>query len=310
MAAKFSTRLTIYAALGANLLIAVAKFAAAAWTGSSAMLSEAFHSLVDTGNEILLLYGQHRADEPAGPASPLGHGRELYFWSFVVAVQIFGVGAVLSFYEGMSHILHPAPIQDPIVSYVVFGLSGLFEACSWWIAMRGLRRTKGNLSYWQAIRRSKDPPAFTVLLEDSAALIGVFIATLGTAASAEFGLHVCDGIASLGIGLILAATAIILAKESKELLIGEPADRKTVNDIRAIAASDPAILSVADIITVQLSPDQVVAVVNAHFRDNVSAMEVERSVQRVRRKVQSQAPSVIAVFVNPRAAAAARSFVA
>jgi cation diffusion facilitator family transporter len=241
LALKFSTRLTVYAALTGNLLIALTKFVASVWTGSSAMLSEAFHSLVDTGNEILLLYGQHRAAEPPGPRHPLGHGRELYFWSFVVAVQIFALGAGLALYEGVRHVLHPSPIQNPTVSYVVFGLSGLFEAGSWWTALRGFQKTKGNLSYWEAVRRSKDPPAFIVLLEDSAALIGLAIAVLGTVASAEFGLRIFDGVASIGIGAVLGGIAILLAKESKGLLIGESAEPKTTRLIAETAKRQPEV---------------------------------------------------------------------
>ena len=180
MASQNSSKTVIYAALAGNLLVAATKFVAAAISGSSSMLSEGVHSLVDTFNEVLLLYGLRRSRRMPDPVHPLGYGRELYFWSFIVAVLLFALGAGVSIYEGVQHMLKPAPIHNPTVNYVVLALSLVFEGASWGVALRAFRAAKGDLSYWQAVRRSKDPPSFMVLFEDSAALIGIAIAALGT----------------------------------------------------------------------------------------------------------------------------------
>ncbi len=213
-----SSRTVVFAALLGNLLIAATKFGAAFWTGSSAMLSEAVHSLVDTSNELLLLYGMHRAKRPANATHPFGHGRELYFWSFIVALMVFGLGAGVSLYEGIQHIRDPAPMTDPRVNYVVLALSFVFESGSWWVALREFRAAKGRLGYLEAVGVSKDPTTFTVLFEDSAALTGLLIAFAGIACAHAFDMPVLDGVASLGIALVLAVTGIALARRTKELL--------------------------------------------------------------------------------------------
>jgi cation diffusion facilitator family transporter len=241
MAAPSSSRLVVYAAFAGNLLIALTKFIAAWWTGSSAMLSEAIHSLVDTGNQILLLYGMHRAALPPDERHPLGHGRELYFWSFVVALLMFMLGAGVTFYEGVQHILTPHPITDPLVNYIVLACSAVFEGTTWFIALRQFRKAKGDSSYYQELRRSKDPPAFIVLFDDSAALIGLLIAFIGTFAAEMLAMPVLDGVASIGISLVLAATAMLLARESKGLLLGEPADRPLREAIVKLARSMPGV---------------------------------------------------------------------
>ncbi|MEO8318336.1 MAG: cation diffusion facilitator family transporter, partial [Bradyrhizobium sp.] len=223
MASASSSKFVIYAALAGNLLVAATKFAAAAWTGSSAMLSEGVHSLVDTVNQGLMLYGIHRASAPPDEQHPLGHGRELYFWCFVVALLIFSLGAGISIYEGVTHILHPAAIEDPRVNYIVLGLSFVFESATWWIALREFEKQRGTLSYLEAATRSRDPASYLVLFEDSAALVGIAIAFAGTLAAELSGIREFDGLASIGIGLVLAITALFLARESKSLLIGEPA---------------------------------------------------------------------------------------
>ena len=207
MAAHSGAKKTVYAALVGNLAIAATKLAAAALTGSSAMLSEGVHSLVDTGNEVLLLYGLHRSTLPPDDTHPLGHGRELYFWSFVVAVLVFALGAGVSIYEGVSHILRPEPMQRVMVNYAVLGLSAIFEGISWTVAVRQFRKAKGELGFIAAARRSKDPTTFTVLLEDSAALVGIAVAAIGIFAAQRLAIPELDGVASIGIGLVLALTA-------------------------------------------------------------------------------------------------------
>jgi cation diffusion facilitator family transporter len=208
-----SSKKVIFAALAGNFLIAIAKFAAALWTGSSAMLSEGVHSLVDTGNQGLLLYGHHRASRPPDDRHPLGFGRELYFWSFIVALLVFALGAGVSCYEGIRHIRDPHPITDPLVNYAVIAFSVVFEGISWWIALQEFRKTKGEHTYFQAFKRSKNAPLFLVLFDDTAALIGLAIAALGNFASHHFARPEFDGVASLGISLVLAVTAIMLARK-------------------------------------------------------------------------------------------------
>ncbi|HEY9009952.1 MAG TPA: cation diffusion facilitator family transporter [Devosia sp.] len=300
MAAQSGSRLVVYAALVGNGLIAITKFVAAAWTGSSAMLSEGVHSLVDTGNELLLLYGLHRAERPPDTGHPFGHGRELYFWSFVVALLIFALGAGVSLYEGVIHILDPEPIENPTVNYIVLGLSVVFEGVSWWVAFKEFGKEKGRLGYVAAIKRSKDPTTFTVLVEDSVALLGLLIAFVSIFAAQITGIHELDGVGSIGIGLLLAGTAIFLARESKNLLIGEPALPELQRAIVAIAAADPAIRKVNGVVTSQLGPDQVVAALSADFRDELRTPEIEACIERLEAHLHTNHPEVTAIFVKPQ----------
>jgi len=302
MAAQNSSKKVIYAALAGNLLIAITKFIAAAWTGSSAMLSEGVHSLVDTGNEVLLLYGLRQAARPPDVLHPLGYGRELYFWTFIVAILIFALGAGVSLYEGVSHIRHPVHVDDPTVNYVVLGLSMLFEGGSWWVALKEFRRAKGNLGYFRAVRESKDPTTFTVLFEDSAALVGLTIALLGISAAQAFEMPELDGVASIGIGLVLAATALVLARETKGLLIGESARPGLQNAILAIAQADPVIERANGILTVHLAPRQVIAALSVDFQDDLTTVDVEECVTRVEALVRERHPEVSMLLVKPQSA--------
>src|SRR3954447_8638105 len=229
------SRTTVWAANIGNLLVAITKIVAAAFSGSSGMMSEAVHSVVDTGNEALLLYGMRRSRQRPDAEHPFGYGRELYFWSFIVALLLFGLGCVASVVEGINHIRHPHPVEHPIVIYIVLSLSLLFEGTSWLIALRGFAPSVEDEGYFAAIRKSKDPPQFVVLLEDTAALIGIAIAFVGTWASIHWHEPRIDGVASIAIGLLLGAVAGLLAHESKGLLIGERADLKLQEDVFAIA---------------------------------------------------------------------------
>jgi cation diffusion facilitator family transporter len=298
--ASSSFKKVIYAALFGNLAIALTKFGAAWLTGSSAMTSEAVHSLVDTGNEVLLLYGIRRGAQPPDEFHPLGHGRELYFWSFIVAVLVFALGAGIAGYHGIERVLHPKPIVDPIINYVVLGFSFLFEGVSWRIAMKEFRAVKGELGYFAAMRQSKDPTSFIVLLEDSAALLGVLIALIGTYASQALDEAAFDGVASIGIGVVLGATAIFLARETKGLLIGESAHPGLTRSIRRIASEQPGIERVNELFTIHLAPRQVVAMLNVHFANTLTAGEVEAAVDMIERRIKSALPEVEAVFVKPQ----------
>ena len=296
------SKLVVYAATTGNGLVAITKFAAALFTGSSAMLSEAVHSVVDTGNQLLLLYGLHRAAQPPDDLHPLGHGRELYFWSFIVAMVMFTMGAGVAGYEGVLHILNPEPMTDPLINYVVYGAAAVFEGGSWFVALREFRKTKGDMSYFEAVRRSKNPPGFIVLFEDSAALIGLAIAAAGTFAAERLSMPAIDGAASLGIAAVLGLTALGLARESKGLLIGEPASRELRQSVLAIAAAIPEIERAQIVFTVHLSPDQVLVALNLEFKDELTTPDIERATQELERAVHDAHPQVIAIFVKPQTA--------
>ncbi|WP_027161101.1 cation diffusion facilitator family transporter [Mesorhizobium sp. WSM1293] len=300
MAGHGGSKKVIYAALAGNLAIALTKFAAAAFTGSSAMLSEGVHSLVDTGNGGLLLYGMHRAARPADRTHPLGHGRELYFWSFIVALLVFALGAGVSFYEGVVHIMAPEPVANAKVNYIVLGLSFLFEGSSWWVALKEFRRQKGRQGWLQAVQSSKDPSVYTVLFEDSAALLGLIVAFAGILAAELLEMPELDGAASIGIGLILGATAIFLARESKGLLIGEPASPEVQMKVLAIAQQDPAVQRANGVLTVHMGPTEIVAGLSIEFEDQLTAPEIEACVERLEAQLKKEMPEITRLFVKPQ----------
>jgi cation diffusion facilitator family transporter len=300
MAARGGSKRVIYAALAGNLAIALTKFAAALFTGSSAMLSEGVHSLVDTGNGGLLLYGMHRAARPPDSTHPLGHGRELYFWSFIVALLVFALGAGVSFYEGVVHIMAPEPVENPYVNYIVLGLSFLFEGASWLVAMKEFRRSKGKFGWFEAVRASKDPSVFTVLFEDTAALLGLVVAFAGILAAQLLDMPELDGVASLGIAAILGATAIFLARESKGLLLGEPAAPEVQRKVLAIAQQDPAVQRANGIVSVHIGPEEIVAGLSIEFEDHLAAPEIEACVARLEKRLKAEVPQIISLFVKPQ----------
>lgn len=299
--AETSTRTAIIAALIGNLCIAVTKGIAAAVSGSSAMLSEAVHSVVDTGNEVLLLYGQHRSTKPADDKHPFGYGRELYFWSFVVALLIFALGAGVSIYEGVIHIMHPEPITKAWINFTVLGLSLLFEAVSWWFGWTSFNRTRQGRGVWLTFRASKDPTSFMVLFEDTAALIGIVIAAVATALSLHFDQPWIDGAGSILIGLLLTLVAVLLARESKALLIGERASPEIARTIRRLAGSEPCVARVIDVTTSQLSPDQVIASIALDIEDALRVPEVVALIRRLEQKITAEHPELLRVFIRPEA---------
>jgi cation diffusion facilitator family transporter len=299
-----SSKKVIYAALLGNVLVALTKFAAAGFTGSSAMVSEAIHSLVDTGNEILLLYGLRRAARPADELHPLGHGRELYFWSFIVTLLIFALGAGVSVYEGIGHVIAPVPMSNAVMNYVVLGLALVFEASSWGVAIKEFRSAKGKRGYLEAVRQSKDPTMFMVLFEDTAALIGLMIALAGIVASEILDLPVLDGAASIGIGILLGVVAMFLAREAKGLLIGEPAALEVVSSICTIARTHPGVERSNGLFTVHLGPDQIVAAISVDFMDTLSAADVEAIVAEIEDRVRKVHPEVVLLLVKPQNAEA------
>nr|WP_254601928.1 cation diffusion facilitator family transporter [Sphingomonas bacterium] len=299
--AEGGNKLVLVTALAANLGIAVAKFVAAGITGSSAMLTEGFHSVVDSLNQILLLYGQKRSQLPPDELHPLGYGRELYFWSFVVAILIFATGAGLSIYEGILHILEPHEIERPIVSYVVLAVSTALEGTSWLVAVREFAGAKGEQGWWQAVRRSKDPPSFIVLFEDSAAIFGLIVAAIGIGLAQLTGDPAWDGIASIVIGVALAAVAFVLARESKGLLIGERADKALVLAVREVLDRPHEVTAVGHVLSVQIAPDRVFVAAEVDFEDEVRAGDVERIIAEAEAELRRAWPDIASLYVKPKA---------
>lgn len=298
-ASGWRANIVLYAALAANIGIAVAKFVAAAITASSSMLTEGVHSLVDSLNQVLLLYGQRRAQRPPDAQHPFGYGRELYFWAFVVAILIFGLGAGVSVYEGWLHILEPEPLRDPLVNYIVLGIATAMEGTSWLIAIREFRESKGDCGWWKAIRESKDPSGFIVLFEDSAALAGLVVAAIGVWASHAWGDPRIDGVASIVIGLILAAVATLLAREAKGLLIGERANPDLIAQVRAMLEAEPQITGVNHVRTIHTAPDRVFVAISADFDDTLAMGAAETLIERIEARLKAALPQLSSIYIRP-----------
>jgi len=301
-ASGWRANIVLYAALAANLGIAVAKFVAAAITGSSSMLTEGVHSLVDSGNQGLLLYGQHRAKRPPDAEHPFGYGRELYFWAFVVAILIFGLGAGVSIYEGWKHIAAPEALHDPLVNYIVLGVALALEGTSWAIALKEFAAAKGEMGWWRAVRESKDPATFIVLFEDSAALAGLLVAGLGIWASHAWGDPRIDGAASIVIGCILAGVAILLAREAKGLLIGERANPQVVTCVRAILDRRPEIVRVNHVRTIHTAPDRIFVAVSADFDDAITMGAGETLIESIEQELKAALPLLSSIYIRPEKA--------
>ncbi len=293
-----SSKKAIFAALIGNSLIAITKFGAATYTGSSAMFSEAVHSLVDTGNQGLLLYGMKKAKRPADKSHPFGYGMELYFWSFVVAILIFGLGAGISVYEGIHKIQHPEAMTNPMINYIVLALAMVFEGVAWTVAFKEFKKTQGKFNLLAAVRRSKDPTLFTVLFEDTAAMLGLIVAMVGIFLAQKLNLPVLDGVASVMIGLILAITACFLAIECKGLLVGEAASERVVSGIRTILTENPHILNVNEVLTVHFGPHDVLLNVSLDFKDQMSSQQVEEAVTLMESQIKKDYPEVKRVFIE------------
>ena len=292
------SKLVIIAALIGNSLISITKFVAASITGSSAMMSEGIHSLVDTGNQVLLLYGLKRAEKPADEEFPFGYGKEIYFWSFIVAILIFALGGGISIYEGVHHVLHPEPISNPLINYIVLGLAMVFEGAAWYFAFREFNRVKGRWGYLEAIQRAKDPSIFVVLFEDSAAMLGLLVAFIGVWLSQVTGILIFDGIASIIIGLILVGTAIWLAYETKGLLIGESANQSVIQGIRQTLQEKPNIEHINEVLTMHMGPDFILANISVDFSDTISAQEVEVDIAAIDHRIKQKFPQIKRVFIE------------
>lgn len=293
------SNIVVIAAMLANLGIAVAKFVAASITGSSSMLTEGFHSVVDSFNQLLLLYGQHRGRRPPDEAHPFGYGRELYFWSFVVAILIFGVGSGVSIYEGWVHWQHPEDLRDPLVNYIVLGVALVLEGGSWFLALRHFSAANRGRGWWAAVRQSKDPAGFIVLFEDSAAIAGLIVAGVGVWASHAWGDPRIDGLASIVIGLILGVVAVLLAREAKGLLIGEAADPAVVARVRAIVAARPEITRVNHVRTLHKAPQSIFVAISADFRDTLTMGEAETLLEEIEKALKAAEPMLSSIYIRP-----------
>ena len=296
-----SRKLVIFAALLGNSLIAITKFIAAYITSSSAMLSEGIHSLVDTGNQVLLLYGIKRSKLPPDERFPFGHGKEIYFWSFVVAILIFAVGAGISLYEGIHRLFDPRPITNVMINYIVLSLAILFEGAAWFFAFREFSRAKGKWGYFEAVHRGKDPSLFVVLFEDSAAMLGLIVALVAIYLSQVTGNYLFDGIASIIIGVILAGTAAWLAYETKGLLIGERANIHVINGIKKIAKLHAKIGHINEVLTMHMGPDFILVNISVDFVDPITANEMEIVVANLDKAIKNKFPNVKRIFIEAEA---------
>lgn len=293
------SKLAIYGAMAANAAIAATKFTVAGITGSSAMLSEGIHSLVDTGNGALLLVGVHRSKAPASAEHPFGHGKELYFWSLIVGVLIFGLGGGISFYEGVLHVLHPKPLEDAFWSYAVLGAAAVFEGTSLAIAWRQFGAERGDAPLWRALHTSKDPATYTVLAEDSAALLGLALAAAGVFASHQLDMPRLDGVASMAIGVLLAGVAVLLIRESRGLLVGEGIRRETAREIRALARAEPLVREVGALLSMYVGAEDVLVTTDIAFAPEAPAAEVAACIQRIEAAVRERFPKIRRIYIEP-----------
>lgn len=295
---KKNSNIVIYAALSANIGIAVIKYISAAFTGSSAMLSEAIHSTVDSGNQLLLLLGIKRSRKPADEDHPFGHGQELYFWSLVVAILIFGLGGGMSAYEGIKHMQSPTALTDPTWNYIVLGTAALFEGTSFWISIREFSKENQSGSFWKRLRNCKDPRLFIVILEDGAALIGLLIAFCGVFASHFFNAPVIDGVASILIGCLLSGVSILIISKSRNLLIGESAQTEQITAICNIVKNDPDVLILKKPLTMQMSPDEILVALDVQFKDNINGDQITNAIRRLEKNIKGMFPSVKKIFIE------------
>ena len=294
------SKIAVYGAIAANVAIAVTKFIVAGITGSSAMLSEGIHSAVDAGNGVLLLVGIHMSKKPATPEHPFGRGKELYFWSLIVAVLIFGLGGGMSIYEGVLHMRNPEPLTDPTWIYVVLGMAALFEGTSFLVALRQFRSQAAGRPFWSSLQGSKDPSVYTVLAEDSAALVGLVVAGAGVWASHSLDMPVLDGAASVVIGCILAGVAVLLIRESRGLLVGEGVRPDTAAAIRDIAQQQPQVQTVDLPLTMYIGADDVLLALDVVFADGVAADDAAATVERIERAIRERFPKITRIYIESR----------
>ncbi len=295
------SNITVYGALAANIAIAVLKFIAAAFTGSSAMLSEGIHSTVDSANQLLLLLGIHRSKMPPDRAHPFGHGKEIYFWSLIVSILIFGLGGGMSIFEGIKHIQHPEEISNIMWSYAVLCGAFLFEGTSFIIAVRNLNKNKGiKGSFYKRLRISKDPKIFVVIFEDGAALGGLLIALAGVFIGSHYDLPLADGIASILIGLLLAYVAVLLTIESRNLLIGESVQSHITDDIMKLVMEDKNVETLNRPLTMHMAPEDVLLALDVQFVRNLGSSELSATIKRLETSISKNHPEIKRIYIEAR----------
>jgi cation diffusion facilitator family transporter len=294
-----SSKLPIYSALIANFLIAVTKFIAAFASGSSAMISEGIHSLVDTSNEVLLLYGIKRSQKPASRERPFGYGKELYFWAFIVSILIFGLGGGISFYEGVTHIQHPEELRDPFWNYLVLAFAVVFDGISFFTAIKEFNRQRATTPFWQAVKQSRDPSTFVVLFEDAADVLGLMVAFAGVFLSHYYQNPIFDGIASIVIGFILTAISVLLARESRSLLMGETAEPELLEAVVNLVSRDEAVIGVKSPLTMYMAPEEIIMVLKIIFKERLTTDKIHQAIERIKILVQDQYPTVKQIFIEP-----------
>lgn len=295
-----SSKTSIYAAMAANIAIGIAKFVGASISGSSAMLSEGIHSVVDSVNEVLLLYGLKQSEKQPDEQFPLGRSQELYFWSLMVAVLIFALGGGISVLQGISSLKSEEVSSDPIVSYCVLVAAAVFEGAALFVSIREFKKTQDDpdLGLWKSIGRSKDPGSFIVIVEDSAALVGLLFAFAGVWLSETTGNPVYDGVASICIGVLLTVTATALVAKTKGLLIGESASPETRTSIKDIVRADDAVSKFEAPITLHLGPRDVLVALNIEFKDSLSSDEIEAAVRRIETDIRKAHDEVKRIFIE------------
>jgi cation diffusion facilitator family transporter len=301
MSSKGESKIAVVAAIIGNLAIAVIKFIAAAMTGSSAMISEGIHSVVDTGNGGLLLLGIKEGKKAPDELHPFGYGKALYFWTLVVSVSIFGIGGGLSLYEGVAHLLHTsaeAVSSNPLPNYIVLALSAVIEGFSFMVAIREFNKFRGKQSPWNYIRHAKDPSTYTVVLEDSAALLGLIVAFLGVMFGHIFHNPYFDGAASVTIGVLLMSVAFLLAFETKELLLGEGLNKKDIAAMRLQVESDPAVVSGAEILTMYMGPHDLLVNLAVCFKPGLSDKGIHEAIHRIQEGIQKAYPEAVRVYIE------------
>lgn len=292
------SKTAVVAAIVGNLAIAAGKFVAATITGSSAMIAEGIHSLVDTGNGALLLLGIKQSNRPPDEEHPFGHGKALYFWSLIVAMSIFGIGGGMSVYEGITHIQHPSPLENPTWNYAVLGFAFVVEAASFRVAVREFNKARKGARPLEFVRRSKDPSLFTVVFEDAAAMLGLIVAFLGVFLGHLFENPYFDGAASIVIGLILMGVAWLLAVETKGLLLGESADPATRRRITELVEADEAVEGVTDLLTMYMGPHDLLVNVGVRFRRGLHAETIHKAIHRIEERLRLEHPEIRRVYVE------------
>ncbi|MDB5256403.1 MAG: yiiP [Chitinophagaceae bacterium] len=303
MATKSDSRLAILGALASNIAIAIVKFIAAAVTGSSAMISEGIHSLVDSANTALLLFGLKRSNRAADPQHPFGYGKELYFWTLVVATSLFAIGGGMSIYEGIEHMHHPEPLTDPTWNYIVLACALVFSIFSFIIAYREFKKSNEGKSVWRAIKDSKDPGTFAILFEDTADILGMLVAFLGVYFGHALENPYIDGAASIVIGLILCVTSFMLAYETKGLLIGESADPVVLKKITELTLSDPAVEYSKPPLTMHIGATSILLALGISFKKDLTAEQVAEAIDRIEVNIRKHYPEVQRIYIEAKSIA-------